>query len=1170
MKIKKLFKRTLTGLLAASMFCTATIAGTQTFSFQTDAMESQAQNAASQLMTASENPADNNGINSQYFGVSDIVIGDKTAEVSYHAAADCTIVLGFYDDAGTKLITNCQQEISATESSEDFTVSISLPKDKPEFFMLKAFILGENQIPLSTNYESTLYTKDIAAIQDSEISDFRNTDRIVNLDENEDTNFIILKNSTIRIPYDGKNNVLTSADKEACVYVFSNIDSRISGLKPGNVVFSDSVTLDGMALFKVAKVEVSGKTATVTASEMELDEAVELVKIDNMLTYGKVDDPAGTDYGDGVIFEGVEDSMTDELVPVSRASVKGLNPDSYLPSLKGESGHFTDKWRFKVNGDIYGGFSGNLDVMVTLPVEYTFYWSEESSFNVVSIFPEVYLDGDIKFKTSTTIPIRGVKIDTPMDILDCSALIGVRLEGSVYGKVSTTISDRIVLTSDSPFMVIDKPTINGEIKPEGGSVFVGLSAEINASEKRGTKASLSGVAKIGFQAEGKMIEASSSHDCTKCFDGEAYIVTSGKVNFNVDYINYEKEWKFWDKKWKLFDFYYSMKYYDWGYGDCPHKPAEKSTKEYKDLEQADPVIEYPRGGKLIYRYETDDRGAERKYDYWIYPGIGEFKLYDDGHAYLGKLYDEANGTIPEYIDGYLVTEAISAGSAAVVTIPPALASYYISHKWIKKDRTIILAEPLTYVPKRWSGGADLTRLERIELPNTLTSIGEMAFSGLVGLEDINIPDSVTYIGKQAFSGCEALASDISLPSSLTHINSSTFYSCHNLKSVSIPSSVTYIGNAVFHNCVSLTSITIPSSVEYIGYQVFDGCSGLETVAIPNSVYYDGGASLFSGCKSLKNVTVPDNIASVNNMFAGCKNLENVTITSSGIPGIVSIGNNAFNGCSSLKNVTIPDSIQIIYGSFGNCTSLQSITIPHSVTNISRFAFSGCTSLSDIYYHGTEREWNAMCRHTNLHLDLGENVTVHFLVEDKSGTKDSEYYFDSDELTNEVFSEYVPDITVEDTETDPSDSVITMGEQTHIIFENVTAGAEYILLAVGDAKKPLLDNSNLRYIDQQTADVNGKVEFIFADLPKDTIYILAGDNGNGNSFHYEGTLDIEDKNVEGDVNLDGVFSIADVVMLQNWLLSSDKLTYWQHCDLCEDGVINIFDLVLMKQKLLKKI
>ena len=59
-------------------------------------------------------------------------------------------------------------------------------------------------------------------------------------------------------------------------------------------------------------------------------------------------------------------------------------------------------------------------------------------------------------------------------------------------------------------------------------------------------------------------------------------------------------------------------------------------------------------------------------------------------------------------------------------------------------------------------------------------------------------------------------------------------------------------------------------------------------------------------------------------------------------------------------------------------------------------------------------------------------------------------------------------------------------------------------------------------------------------------------------------------VVGDVNADGVFNIADAVLLQKWLLAVPEthLADWKAADFCNDNVLNVFDLCLMKRELLK--
>ena len=59
-------------------------------------------------------------------------------------------------------------------------------------------------------------------------------------------------------------------------------------------------------------------------------------------------------------------------------------------------------------------------------------------------------------------------------------------------------------------------------------------------------------------------------------------------------------------------------------------------------------------------------------------------------------------------------------------------------------------------------------------------------------------------------------------------------------------------------------------------------------------------------------------------------------------------------------------------------------------------------------------------------------------------------------------------------------------------------------------------------------------------------------------------DLGVSDIRGDVNADGQFSIADLVMMQKYLIRGGTLTDWQQGDLYEDGLIDAKDLVLMKR------
>ena len=208
------------------------------------------------------------------------------------------------------------------------------------------------------------------------------------------------------------------------------------------------------------------------------------------------------------------------------------------------------------------------------------------------------------------------------------------------------------------------------------------------------------------------------------------------------------------------------------------------------------------------------------------------------------------------------------------------------------------------------------------------------------LQSVTIPDSVTSIGDSAFSCCSSLQS-VTIPDSVTSIGGRAFGECSSLQSVTIPDSVTSIGDRAFSWCTSLQSVIIPDSVTSIGDRAFWGCTSLQSVIIPDSVTSIGNKA-FSDCKSLQSVTIPDSVTSISDSaFSGCSSLQSVTIPDS----VTSIGRRAFSKCSSLQSVTIPDSVTSIgRWAFLKCSSLQSVTIPDSVTSIGAGAFSGCSSL----------------------------------------------------------------------------------------------------------------------------------------------------------------------------------------------------------------------------------
>ena len=97
-------------------------------------------------------------------------------------------------------------------------------------------------------------------------------------------------------------------------------------------------------------------------------------------------------------------------------------------------------------------------------------------------------------------------------------------------------------------------------------------------------------------------------------------------------------------------------------------------------------------------------------------------------------------------------------------------------------------------------------IEYVEIPDTVTSLGDYAFHDFTKLKSIEIPNSVTNIGLYAFEYCISLAS-ITIPDGVTSIGYGAFMDCYSLTSITIPDSVISIGMWAFRYCRNLTNIT---------------------------------------------------------------------------------------------------------------------------------------------------------------------------------------------------------------------------------------------------------------------------------------------------------------------------------------------------------------------------
>ncbi len=141
------------------------------------------------------------------------------------------------------------------------------------------------------------------------------------------------------------------------------------------------------------------------------------------------------------------------------------------------------------------------------------------------------------------------------------------------------------------------------------------------------------------------------------------------------------------------------------------------------------------------------------------------------------------------------------------------------------------------------------KLERIDLPKTVKSIGTRAFESCKSLKTIDLGDRLTAIAGHTFENSDALE-EVKMPNSVKSIGEGAFINCYNLKEVNLSDSILDIGRNAFNGCRSLKSIRIPDLITQLKYGVLCGCTALEQVVIGKSVSKIGN-TVFYNCPSLK-------------------------------------------------------------------------------------------------------------------------------------------------------------------------------------------------------------------------------------------------------------------------------------------------------------------------------
>ena len=161
----------------------------------------------------------------------------------------------------------------------------------------------------------------------------------------------------------------------------------------------------------------------------------------------------------------------------------------------------------------------------------------------------------------------------------------------------------------------------------------------------------------------------------------------------------------------------------------------------------------------------------------------------------------------------------------------------------------------------------------------VTGIYDKAFFGQTKLEFINLPNSIEYIGRSAFAGCTSMT-ELVIPDSVATIGDGAFMGCSKLLTASVGKGVREIPDDCFFSCPSLAEIYLPSNLTKIGDEAFFGCPKLDTL-IPETVTeigyralgYQPAAHSYSTAMQVKGFIVGGKVGSAAETYAEENNFD---------------------------------------------------------------------------------------------------------------------------------------------------------------------------------------------------------------------------------------------------------------------------------------------------------
>lgn len=338
----------------------------------------------------------------------------------------------------------------------------------------------------------------------------------------------------------------------------------------------------------------------------------------------------------------------------------------------------------------------------------------------------------------------------------------------------------------------------------------------------------------------------------------------------------------------------------------------------------------------------------------------------------GILTINGTGVVGEGIDKtrYVSSYQKDVGENNISEDSEVIISEFWSREYLNFERKdvkkVVIGEGITGIENDIFNQCD--NLISIEIPSTVSYIGDKAFHYTYGLEEIKINEN-----NMNFSSDKGVLFDKNKTQLINYPNGKT-----DTQYV-VPDTVKNIKGLAFANNSLIKTIQISKNVEQIETNAFRSCHSLENIIVaeenPNYLTIDGALYnkdkteliCYPSEKQGKTYTIDENVKTIKEYaFSNNYHLEEVdistveaiergafyglqTLKKVKLPETVTkMGTAVFSGAISLKEVTLPKGITKLEAcTFTDANGLLKVNLPSTITEIGDYAFTGCSYLQEL-------------------------------------------------------------------------------------------------------------------------------------------------------------------------------------------------------------------------------